>query len=700
MNKKILFALASIISLLLLVSTSCSGLFESIDDEKSNNTGKAYIKVTFDTARMIYPSKLTTDDMSNIKLIGLYYNYNAGETESKVLLSADTYSELTSKTIEIEPRWWGFTLTATINGVEFKDDMSYFSYVEVKSGETISLSFTNMAVDYSSIDGFGTGSFSLTLNIADGNATKAVGYLSQYGDEDGTELAIENSSVVFAKSNLSSGTCTIRVLFYGGENRDVLLNTYMESVYIDSGHISTAERTISLNSMYSITYENTDGATLTEGSYAYSYSRHSEITLPKLSKSGYAFAGWYKTSDCTGDAVETIAKGTTGDITLYALFVNAIYVSASGSESNNGYTASTPVPSINVALEKINSLNNVGLAIISSLNTADVDYTIYIDGEITGGQSITMAFADYAKSLTIEGLTGNETDILNGGFTADNPGTTFSLSADISVTIKNLTITGGYNYSGIVIDSGNVTLSEGVKVTDNNGYGAYVTSSLTINGGTICNNTDSGVMVQGKCYMISGEISNNTTNGYGGGVYIQRGTFSMSGGSITGNSAQAGGGGVFIEARPDPDISTFYMTGGSIRGNSTSLYGGAVYVYNNGDNGNISIFDMSGGTISDNVAERGMGVSLCGEPSEFKMSGNAYIASDNDVWLAINCITIAGTLTGTTPVATITPSSFNPDLTVLKVANDAETTIEAEYSKFALSDSSYSIGADGTLQQN
>ena len=55
---------------------------------------------------------------------------------------------------------------------------------------------------------------------------------------------------------------------------------------------------------------------------------------------------------------------------------------------------------------------------------------------------------------------------------------------------------------------------------------------------------------------------------------------------------------------------------------------------------------------------------------------------------------------GTTPVATITPSSFSSDLTVLKVANDAETTIEAEYSKFALSDSSYSIGADGTLQQN
>ncbi len=696
MNKKLRFVLTSIIGLLVL--SACSGLFDSVEEHDTSEIGKAYIFVSDYGARLIGAQKLSVDDMSNIKLIGSYHNYTTGERESKELLSADSYAELTSKTIEIEPRTWTFSLTATINGVTFKDDVSCWN-IMVNAGETVSLSFTNMAVDYSSIDGFGTGSFSLTLNIADGSATKAIGYVKSF-DEESTELSIENSSVVFAKRDLSSGIYTIRVLFYGGTNADILLNTYMETVRIESGHISKAERTISLNSMYSITYENTDGATLTEGSYAYSYSRHSEITLPKLSKSGYAFAGWYKTSDYAGNAIESIAKGTTGDITLYALFVNAIYVSASGSESNNGYTASTPVPSINVALEKINSLNNVGLAIISSLNTADVDYTIYIDGEITGGQSITMAFADYAKSLTIEGLTGNETDILNGGFTADNPGTTFSLSADISVTIKNLTITGGYNYSGIVIDSGNVTLSEGVKVTDNNGYGAYVTSSLTINGGTICNNTDSGVMVQGKCYMISGEISNNTTNGYGGGVYIQRGTFSMSGGSITGNSAQAGGGGVFIEARPDPDISTFYMTGGSIRGNSTSLYGGAVYVYNNGDNGNISIFDMSGGTISDNVAERGMGVSLCGEPSEFKMSGNAYIASDNDVWLAINCITIAGTLTGTTPVATITPSSFNPDLTVLKVANDAETTIEAEYSKFALSDSSYSIGADGTLQQN
>ena len=693
MNKKILFALASIISLLLLVSTSCSGLFESIDDEKSDNTGKAYIKVTFNTARMIYPSKLTTDDMSNIKLIGLYYNYNAGETESKVLLSADTYSELTSKTIEIEPRWWGFTLTATINGVEFKDDMSYFSYVEVKSGETISLSFTNMAVDYSSIDGFGTGSFSLTLNIADGSATKAIGYVKSF-DEESTELSIENNTVVFAKSDLSSGIYTIRVLFYGGTNADILLNTYMETVRIESGHISKAERTISLNSMYSITYENTDGATLTEGSYAYSYSRHSEITLPKLSKSGYAFAGWYKTSDCTGDAVETIAKGTTGNLTLYALFVNAIYVSASGSEDNNGYTASTPVPSINVALEKINSMNNVGLAKISSLNTSDVDYTIYIDGEITGAQSISISNSEeykYAKSLTIEGVSGNVTDRLNGGFTSDSQdamsyGTTLSIYANIPVTIKKLSITGGTD--AIYIQSGNVTLAENAIIEGNtSGRAAYILSgaTLTIDGGSVCNNTSSGngdglISVDGALYLINGNISNNTSNS--GIVYIDRnGYFSMTGGSIADNTSRNNGI-VYIDGI---DIAAFA----------------------DGSSSTISTFDMSGGSISGNTAEHG--VYLHGETSVFKMSGSAYISSDNDVYIGgENYITIAGSLTAATPVATITSYFFsetamvtaNPDLTVLKVANDAETTIEAEYSKFALSDSRYSIGADGTLQQN
>ena len=45
------------------------------------------------------------------------------------------------------------------------------------------------------------------------------------------------------------------------------------------------------------------------------------ITLKDPVKTGYAFDGWYKTEDFTGEAVTEITQGSTGNITLYAKWI-------------------------------------------------------------------------------------------------------------------------------------------------------------------------------------------------------------------------------------------------------------------------------------------------------------------------------------------------------------------------------------------
>ena len=48
-----------------------------------------------------------------------------------------------------------------------------------------------------------------------------------------------------------------------------------------------------------------------------SYTVEDEITLP-VATGNAKFLGWYDNADCTGDAITSIAKGTTGNIVLYA----------------------------------------------------------------------------------------------------------------------------------------------------------------------------------------------------------------------------------------------------------------------------------------------------------------------------------------------------------------------------------------------
>ena len=277
-------------------------------------------------------------------------------------------------------------------------------------------------------------------------------------------------------------------------------------------------------------------------------------------------------------------------------------------------------------------------------------------------------------------------------------------------------------YDAVLVMEGNASVhnvSVSGKDSNRNDYGGgiFLDGTLVMNGTSSVYSASStgqyggGIYVtsNGKLTMndsasIGGEGKGCTCSNDGGGVYLASGSeFTMNGGSISYCSGSLNAGaGVWVEG------ATFTMTGGTIAHNTGSnSRGGGVLVNNCGT------FNFTGGTISDNT-DYGVWVGLFGTSTysqdlcgKFNMSGSATIDSSNTVYLygssTVNVyakVTIAGSLTGTSPVATITPQSYTAGTRLLEVSSDSGTTLDAEYSKFTLSDSdAWSITEEGTLKK-
>ena len=77
---------------------------------------------------------------------------------------------------------------------------------------------------------------------------------------------------------------------------------------------------------YTITY-NLNGGTNPTGTITNYTIESSTITLPCPTRIGYAFKGWYTSSDLSGSSAENIPKGSTGNKIYYAKWesLNVVY---------------------------------------------------------------------------------------------------------------------------------------------------------------------------------------------------------------------------------------------------------------------------------------------------------------------------------------------------------------------------------------
>ncbi len=236
------------------------------------------------------------------------------------------------------------------------------------------------------------------------------------------------------------------------------------------------------------------------------------------------------------------------------------YTGVAGKTVENGGngTKSAPCASIEQAL-----------AIITALN-AEEDYTICVDGEIKGLQSIPSSLtSSHASGITIKGASGNTSDILNGNGAT---GPVLTISSPVPVTIKELKITGGNttgNGGGINMMSGaNVTLESGALIGGTNGSTAAGESAYS-------NRADrgAGIYSEGNLTLKNGSsVTYNYAGAMGGGIYCGGGSLSIYDCAVISLNGAGTSGGVYTTN--DVTISGPVIIAGNVNytGNPSNLY--------------------------------------------------------------------------------------------------------------------------------
>ncbi|MDE7391285.1 MAG: hypothetical protein K2M90_02295, partial [Treponemataceae bacterium] len=188
------------------------------------------------------------------------------------------------------------------------------------------------------------------------------------------------------------------------------------------------------------------------------------------------------------------------------------------------------------------------------------------------------------------------------------------------------------------------------------------------------------------------EIKNNSA-AYGSAIYNEYGSLDLQGCIISGNETGTSGT-VYIGQ------ASAILTMSDVRIESNSATnGGAVFL---GNKATAKISDASV-VIKNNSASggnsRGPGISLWN--GYLELSGSAKIEDvvgaygDNSTYA--HEIVISGALTGSTPVATITPSAYAAGTQVLSLASGTGTTLAANCGKFELSQAGWKIDGEGKL---
>ena len=444
----------------------------------------------------------------------------------------------------------------------------------------------------------------------------------------------------------------------------------------------------------SITY-NGNGNSYGDAPAPQSFERGTPVTIANqgnLRRSGYSFGGWNTNQYGTGDSyIAGSSYVFTENTTLYAVWnpMTEFFVSSSSTNdpSNDG-SQQYPFGTVDKAVFYINEIND-----------GTQNFIINVSGncvaeEIAGNNSVVNIEPGQKLTLTIQGKDG-QTATIN----ANNHGRVMYVGGKANVTLKNIELIGGVVNGfggGVYIAGGTLTMETGSSIENNTasnqGGGVYIA------GGTFTMETGSS-------------IKNNTANDQGGGVFINNGEFNMTGGTINGNTVTNGnGGGVFVK----DTASTFNMSGGTISGN-TATQGGGVY--------STGILNMSGGTISGNTATQGGGVYIASGGSltlnsgaiisgntatdgkgvyndgTFNISGSAIVNTNNDVYLPSGkTITVDSALTGSFPVATITPQTYTSNIQVLDGSR-----VDKEFVLFKVTEDSFGekwgVAATGMLLQ-
>ncbi|ERF60663.1 PF03382 family protein [Treponema socranskii subsp. socranskii VPI DR56BR1116 = ATCC 35536] len=251
--------------------------------------------------------------------------------------------------------------------------------------------------------------------------------------------------------------------------------------------------------------------------------------------------------------------------------------------------------------------------------------TIKISGTITAknGGSDNRGKIDINKNLTIEKADGAASAGLNAN--RDNLGTNahpiFRVSGGKTLTLKNLTLTGGKGISGTFGGAINVTGGSSTAELE----GCTIEDCQAEKGGAIGCGTDTEIkLTNTRIKNCTAHTAANT--GTGGAIYAEGATVTMTGCTLTGNKADKQGGAICAEktGAPSSAPSTVTIEGGTIGGMGTNDANTATGTgANEGQGGGIYINETCTLTMKAPAGSPAQGVQLIGNKAA-KEGGGIY----------------------------------------------------------------------------
>ena len=258
--------------------------------------------------------------------------------------------------------------------------------------------------------------------------------------------------------------------------------------------------------------------------------------------------------------------------------------------------------------------------------------------DTTGTGSQEKPYQTVSKALTQCAKTGTAYTIFVDGTIDEN--TALSIASDKAITIQSLrsntpaTIHDARNTAAgsspsyivttqgtLILDSviikANVTATQGIGANMNAGGIEQDGGTVTVKGDTTeIKNFAYAVMIKsGTFTMEAGSICNNYVNGNTSGVTIGSGGTFILNGGSIKDNEASNGAGVSVAGSSLTAQGTFSMAGGEISGNKALCFGGGIYV------GQYGTAAISGGTIKANTAAQG----ASGSPAEDVGGGGIYI---------------------------------------------------------------------------
>lgn len=696
---------------------SCNNVMEPPTASGAGD-GRAYLKISAgETARTVVPQL----DFQNLSF-ALTGSLAGGNSQS--LGSWNTYSAMSSALISLEIGEWSFTFTASnASGVVLEKSIAK----NITSGTHV-LDFGTLA--FSS----GSGSVSVTLilplNHGVATASAALYEVSSNNLVTGTEQSLSLDSqadgrqaVTYTQSNVTGGNYFLKFEFTQALKSDVT-DVYQELVQVAPHLTSSATRELAaLNSYYQVTL-NADGGTLP--STPSSFSRYEDVLLPTPTKEGYIFGGWYDEGNFNKTPVKTLPKGTDRDHNLTARWVQEVYVSAGGNDSNFG-VSSSPFKSLQAAVNAIAAAND-GASSYTIKVMDNVDDSSSSSYDTRNNSALINIAPTKALNITIKSSADNTQRTINAGRDASKTGRVMYVGTNATVTIQNLVLTGGNiaeSGGGVFVGGGNFIINGG-EISNNtstiSGGGVYVSDQatnqveVTINGTKInqnsivyTNNPSTNVIYGGAAFAVNSaqvvltinggsEIKDNTISVDKGGYTVRGVGLSLSSANATttienttiSNNVIEGsytftvyGGGIYL------DYGTLNLNSGAVIDshdlsdtNDTLGYSTVTASYGGGIHLEHGVLNMEGCTINGNQSkDSGAGIQF--NAGTLNIGGFTYIYPDNDVQLASGTkITITSELKGTTPIATISPFNYSSGTQILSTSSASNVTLANEVGKF------------------